>query len=756
MALPVPRAVRVALGLARLCALVVCAIGALALASWQFDLTALDPLFPDLHSMAPNAAAGSIAAGIGLFCLTFRGLRPIAWIIGVLLVLLGGATVAEELYGFDLGIDRMLLGSAAPQGGASIRMAPGIAGSLILFGLALLCAKGDRLGSAISQVLAIAMLAQVLIVLTGYAYGVAIHYYPFPFTAISHYGLVSTLLLAIGLLAASPEDGATAAIIDKSPAGEMLRRLLPGIIVLPLVIGWFAHQAEIANYYDSAATLAMFAVSSIVVLAAFTWTTIDAVRRSDRARNEALIELRGQREWLSTTVGSIGEGVIATDPSGSVLLLNKVAEQLTGWPLGDARGKPIWEVFRVIDEATRKPLDDPALRALRERATTRLESGALLLTRDGKELPIEDSGAPILGFDGSIAGAVLIFRDVTERRRAAQRQTMLVGELNHRVKNVLAIVQSLVQASLRQGNNRPAQAMAQTLSERLRALHRAHDLLLEAQWSGASLKAMVERELEPYQREGGPRILIKGPDVLLPPQCTSILAMTLHELATNAVKYGALSAPAGQLSVAWRTARGNRLLLTWEERGAGVVLKRSNGFGMQLIDKGIRHNLGGDTKVDFRATGLYVELNVPLEPARDTGPKSLPAPAESISHPDQCSCTVKASLSCARGLQGRLSVSRGGGSTEAPRGLRQYAEPVTGFTAASRHFAGAAGVSADWVAVVSEGWVAVSADWAATGSNIATPNATMSVLRCFTISSSICVRSLGIRSRLSAVRKERH
>src|SRR6476659_8956809 len=96
MALPVPRAVRVALGLARLCALVVCAIGALALASWQFDLTALDPLFPDLHSMAPNAAAGSIAAGIGLFCLTFRGLRPIAWIIGVLLVLLGGATVRRS------------------------------------------------------------------------------------------------------------------------------------------------------------------------------------------------------------------------------------------------------------------------------------------------------------------------------------------------------------------------------------------------------------------------------------------------------------------------------------------------------------------------------------------------------------------------------------------------------------------------------------------------------------------------------------
>ncbi|MGC1178632.1 MAG: HWE histidine kinase domain-containing protein [Methyloceanibacter sp.] len=635
MPLPAPRGVRVSLFLARLFALLACAIGALVLAGWHFDLSALDQVLPAFGSMAPNGAAGVLAGGVGLFCLTFRALRPIAWLIGVGLVLLGAATLAQDLYRFDLSIDRALLGgvSLSPDASGetpSIRMAPGIAGLLIVFGLALLCAKGDRLGSALSQVLAIAMLAQVLIVLTGYAYGVATFYYPFPFTAMSLWGVVSSFLLTGGLLAASPDYGVAGAIVEKSPAGEMLRRLLPGILVLPLIIGWFAHKAEVADYYDSAATLAIFAVSSIVVLAAFAWTTIGAVRRADRARNEALIELRGQREWLSTTLGSISEGVIATDPSGSVLLLNKVAEMLTGWPGTEARGKPIWEVFRVIDEATRKPLDDPALQALRERATTRLESGGLLVTRDGKELPIEDSGSPILGFDGSTAGAVLIFRDVTERRRAAQRQSMLVGELNHRVKNVLAIVQSLVQASLRQATSRPAQAMAQTLSERLRALHRAHDLLLDAQWSGASLKAMVERELEPYQREDGPKIMIKGPDILLPPQCTSILAMTLHELATNAVKYGALSASAGQLGVTWRTARGNRLLLTWEERGAATPLRRNNGFGMQLIDKGIRHNLGGETKVDFRATGLYVELNVPLEPAKDMQPKALPAPAEPV------------------------------------------------------------------------------------------------------------------------------
>jgi two-component sensor histidine kinase len=102
--------------------------------------------------------------------------------------------------------------------------------------------------------------------------------------------------------------------------------------------------------------------------------------------------------------------------------------------------------------------------------------------------------------------------------------------------------------------------------------------------------------------------------------------MTLHELATNAVKYGALSLNSGQLGISWKTARGNRLLLVWEERGApSVPQERNGGFGMQLIDKGIRHNLGGETKVDFRATGLYVELNVPLKPSNE--PRMTPAKA---------------------------------------------------------------------------------------------------------------------------------
>jgi two-component sensor histidine kinase len=135
---------------------------------------------------------------------------------------------------------------------------------------------------------------------------------------------------------------------------------------------------------------------------------------------------------------------------------------------------------------------------------------------------------------------------------------------------------------------------------------------------------MVERELEPYKRERGPKIVIKGSDVLLPPQCASILAMTLHELATNAVKYGALSQNTGQLNVAWKIQRRNRLHLVWEEKGSPSAPKPTvrKGFGTQLIDQGIRHNLGGETKTEFRKSGLYVELNVPLTPSNEPRAKA--------------------------------------------------------------------------------------------------------------------------------------
>ena len=193
LALPAPRAERMSLLLARCAALMVIAIGALVLAAWRIGTPGVAESLPSLAGMTPNASVATIAAGIALFCFTFRPLRPLARLIGFALVILGLLVLCEDLLGFDLGLDHALFPSTSPDDAAlpHARMAPGITGSLILFGLALLYAKRGWASSAFSQVVTIIVLAQVLIVLAGYAYGVATYYYPFPFTSMSIYGAAS-------------------------------------------------------------------------------------------------------------------------------------------------------------------------------------------------------------------------------------------------------------------------------------------------------------------------------------------------------------------------------------------------------------------------------------------------------------------------------------------------------------------------------------------------------------------------------------
>ncbi|HET9337062.1 MAG TPA: hypothetical protein VFO12_11735, partial [Sphingomicrobium sp.] len=220
MALPAPRAELMSLLLARLAALIVALIGGLILLAWQLPIPRLTEAFPGLASMTPAVAGGFVAAAIGLFCLTFRPIRLISRVIGVALVVLGLAIFSQDLFGLQLGLDQALIraDSAGTAQTEDLRLAPGVTGLLIIFGLALLYAKQGGITSAFSQVLALIIIGQILIVLASYAYGVADDYYAFPFTHMSMYGAVCGLLLGLGLLAASPEYGIGAAIVEQSPA----------------------------------------------------------------------------------------------------------------------------------------------------------------------------------------------------------------------------------------------------------------------------------------------------------------------------------------------------------------------------------------------------------------------------------------------------------------------------------------------------------------------------------------------------------
>jgi two-component system, chemotaxis family, CheB/CheR fusion protein len=210
------------------------------------------------------------------------------------------------------------------------------------------------------------------------------------------------------------------------------------------------------------------------------------------------------------------------------------------------------------------------------------------------------------------SGVVITFTDISERKKTEQHQRLLLGELNHRVKNMLATVQAIVTQTLR--GSRSLDSFADNFKGRLMALAGAHDLLTESSWRGASLAAVVQTALSPFQAAN--RIEVTGEDLPLTPRAALALSLIIHELATNAAKYGALSVPSGSIRLAWRSvgAGSDRALrLTWHEaHGPEVRSPDHPGFGLTLIERSTAHELDGNTKVEFRPEGVQCELELPL------------------------------------------------------------------------------------------------------------------------------------------------
>ncbi len=208
---------------------------------------------------------------------------------------------------------------------------------------------------------------------------------------------------------------------------------------------------------------------------------------------------------------------------------------------------------------------------------------------------------------GNIVGAVNCFQDITERKRAEEHTKMLARETDHRAKNLLALVQATVH--LTQAGT--IQEFKATIEGRLQALSNVHTLLAESRWAGAKLHTLVNEELAPYCLEITSRADILGPDLVLQPQLAQAIAMILHELTTNAVKYGALSVPSGRLRVEW--LRGDRhLVIRWcEADGPPVEPPQRQGFGTRVVNRVIQ-DVKGTLRFDWSPEGIACEIVVPV------------------------------------------------------------------------------------------------------------------------------------------------
>jgi len=217
--------------------------------------------------------------------------------------------------------------------------------------------------------------------------------------------------------------------------------------------------------------------------------------------------------------------------------------------------------------------------------------------------------SPILD-GGQVIRVLATSRDVTSERTAEAHRQLLVNELNHRVKNTLATIQSIANQSLR--NAGVETSVRDALEGRLMAIAATHNVLTDQNWSAASLRQIVDGSVAPYST--GPRQLtITGQDLQVSPKPAVVMALAFHELAINALKHGALSTPRGHVDVRWSIDPDDHLIIEWAERGGPAVRPpERRGFGSRIVETALPNELGGAVAVDYRAEGLHCSIRSPL------------------------------------------------------------------------------------------------------------------------------------------------
>jgi two-component sensor histidine kinase len=217
--------------------------------------------------------------------------------------------------------------------------------------------------------------------------------------------------------------------------------------------------------------------------------------------------------------------------------------------------------------------------------------------------------SPVRNVQGKIIGASKIARDITERKRSEALIVNLAREAEHRTKNILATVLATVRLS----HSDTSDDLKQLIEGRVNALAKVHTLFVQSRWAGAELHSLVTQELLPYCGEREARVRMDGPAAMLEPSTAQAIAIALHELATNAAKYGSLSLADGHVEIAWSRTADGRLSLRWIESGGPTVTPPTHrGFGMRIVENIIAGQLKGEVRLDWRDQGLTCEIVLPL------------------------------------------------------------------------------------------------------------------------------------------------
>ena len=338
-----------------------------------------------------------------------------------------------------------------------------------------------------------------------------------------------------------------------------------------------------------------------------------AITRDATKRKNNELRIRESEHQLRELLDALPAAVYTTDTEGRIKYFNQAAEALAGrTPTTGDRWSVSWKLSNP--DGSDLPLDACPLAITLKTGETVRGQEMLSERPDGSRVWLMPYPTPLHDSTGQLTGAVNMLVDVTEIRRAEREQKLLIDELNHRVKNTLASVQSFVSLTARDSTN--VESYRRALEGRIMAMSRAHDQLSRSKWTFARLAPLVEAELGAYQKTNS--IVVDGPSIEIEPRTALILSMAIHELATNASKYGALSIPDGKVEVVWRLREGEaeapELRITWREIGGPIVKPPDRkGFGSLLLQRGVPAEVGGRTTIDYAEDGLVCDIEIALK-----------------------------------------------------------------------------------------------------------------------------------------------
>lgn len=310
-------------------------------------------------------------------------------------------------------------------------------------------------------------------------------------------------------------------------------------------------------------------------------------------------------ERLAAIVESSDDAIISKDLNGIIASWNKGAERIFGYVAEEVIGKPIL----ILIPQDRQNEEIFILERIR-RGERVDHYDTVRIRKDGSLIDISLSVSPIKDPQGRVIGASKIARDITDRKRQEKFITLLSREVDHRAKNLLAVVQAIVSLT---EDDTPT-GVKSAITGRIQALANAHNLLATSRWEGASLENIIQQELAPYCGDDKSRALISGPSHTLGPKAAQAIAVVIHELTTNAAKYGALSIPGGLIRIEWSVKSNQDLTIRWTESGGPeLVPPLRKGFGTRAIEMMIKNQLYGDVHLNWHSAGLICDIDIPAE-----------------------------------------------------------------------------------------------------------------------------------------------